>query len=277
MASRRPPGHRLWSRDASTIGRCGVVPPLSTLAMHRTTVPSTWVAARGGTRCGTQVADGETRHTGWSAERMREDVRAIADEMHASSISVVGVGVDRLAATASEAAERGLHVWLQPRLADAPRREILDHLAETGEHAERLRRSGAAVHLSVGCEFALLVPGIVPGDDAVERVANLIAGRYDPVRRGAGRRGRLGPVRHRQRQLLLVVRAPGIVRAGAREVPALAQARVRLRVRLVHLPRRAGARRSGLGRRRRRTRSSPPTCPTGPAPPSTSTPPATAS
>jgi hypothetical protein len=96
-------------------------------------------------------------------------------------VSVFGDGVDRLTATASEAVERGLHVWLQPRLGDVPERDILDHLAETGRAAERLRRQGAKIHLSVGCEFALFVPGIVPGADAVERVENLLAGNYDPV------------------------------------------------------------------------------------------------
>jgi hypothetical protein len=36
------------------------------------------------------------------------------------------------------------------------------------------------VHLSVGCEFVLFVPGIVPGDSAVERIKNLTSGNFDP-------------------------------------------------------------------------------------------------
>ena len=126
-----------------------------------------------------EVADGETPQTGWNERRMRADMKAIKQELHANAVSVYGDGVDRLKATSSEAAERGLKVWLQPRLADRPRREILDHLAETGAHAERLRRQGADVHLSVGCEFYLFVPGIVPGADALERVENLQNGNYD--------------------------------------------------------------------------------------------------
>ena len=127
-----------------------------------------------------EVADGETPHTGWNAVRMREDMRVIDEDLHASSVSVFGDGISRLEATSSEAAERGLHVWLQPRLADVPQPDILDHLAETGRHAERLRRQGARVHLSVGCEFVLFVPGIVPGGTAVERIRNLTEGNYDP-------------------------------------------------------------------------------------------------
>ncbi|EST36033.1 hypothetical protein M878_03455 [Streptomyces roseochromogenus subsp. oscitans DS 12.976] len=61
------------------------------------------------------------------------------------------------------------------------RKDILEHLAETGRFAERLRRHGAAVDLSVGCGFWLFVPGIVPGADVLERVRNLLDGRVDPV------------------------------------------------------------------------------------------------
>ncbi len=110
------------------------------------------------------VGAGETPGTAWSAHRMRADVRAIRDDLHADTIDVTGDGVERLTATAAEAAERGLHVWLQPTLGDAPQRDILEHLAETGRFAERLRRQGASVDLSVGCEFWLFVPGILPGE-----------------------------------------------------------------------------------------------------------------
>jgi len=110
---------------------------------------------------------------------MRADLRAIASALHADAVQVTGDGVERLRATATQAAESGLHVWLQPTLGDRPVPEILDHLAETGRHAERMRRNGAGVDLSIGCEFWLFVPGIVPGDNATERIQNLLAGNYD--------------------------------------------------------------------------------------------------
>lgn len=127
------------------------------------------------------LGDGETPGTAWSARRMRHDLKAIARDLHANSVKVTGDGVDRLNATASEAVERGLHVWLEPTLSDHPQPETLDHLAETGRHAERLRRQGADVHLSVGCEFWLLVPGIVPGETVLDRIKNLQDGNFDPV------------------------------------------------------------------------------------------------
>lgn len=125
------------------------------------------------------VGAGETPGTAWSARRMRADVRAIRDELHADTIDVTGDGVERLTATAAEAAERGLHVWFQPTLGDVPERDILEHLAECGRFAERLRRQGASVELSVGCEFWLFVPGIVPGGTVLERIENLKNGTVD--------------------------------------------------------------------------------------------------
>lgn len=128
------------------------------------------------------VSEGETPATTWSATRMRRDIRVIRHELQANAVKVTGSGVARLAATAVEAAERGLHVWLEPTLGDLPAPQILDHLAETGRCAERLRRQGAGVHLSVGCEFLLYVPGIVPGDNVLERIENLLSGNFDPER-----------------------------------------------------------------------------------------------
>ncbi|GAA3917064.1 hypothetical protein GCM10023084_80100 [Streptomyces lacrimifluminis] len=125
------------------------------------------------------LVDGETPVTGFSPARMRADIRTIRDDLHANSVEVTGDGVERLNATASEVAERGMHVWLQPTLGDVPERDILEHLAETGRHAERLRRQGASVEFSVGCEFWLFVPGIVPGDTVLDRIENLLNGTVD--------------------------------------------------------------------------------------------------
>ena len=106
---------------------------------------------------------------------MRGDIRAIADDLHADTVEVTGDGVERLNATASEVAGRGLHVWLQPTLGDVPERDILEHLAEAGRHGERLRKQGARVTLAVGCEFWLFVPGA----DVFERIDNLEKGNFD--------------------------------------------------------------------------------------------------
>ncbi|MFE0255229.1 abortive phage infection protein [Streptomyces sp. NPDC059010] len=125
------------------------------------------------------LGEGETPGTAWSAARMRRDVRVIRDQLHADTLDVTGDGVERLTATAAEAAERGLHVWLQPTLGDIPERDILESIAECGRFAERLRRQGASVDFSVGCEFWLFVPGIVPGETVLDRIENLQKGTVD--------------------------------------------------------------------------------------------------
>ncbi|WP_320670945.1 abortive phage infection protein [Patulibacter defluvii] len=165
---------------AAGLGLAGLAAPAAAAESRRARSaaprPRRGVPLRG---VGYEVADGETPQTSWSAERMRGDLRAIADDLRATSVSVFGDGVERLTATATAAVERGLHVWLQPRLGDRPPRQILDHLGEVGRQARELRRQGARVTLSVGAEFVLFVPGIVPGADALERVAVLRSGRFD--------------------------------------------------------------------------------------------------
>lgn len=188
MSNEHSTGRRRFLAGAGALGAAAVAGGAGTAFADAPKAPS---GGRPGLRhrgvC-YAVESGETPATGWNAARMRADMRAIAGDLHASTVVVLGDGVERLAATAEEAAERGLHVWLQPRLADRPHAEILDHLAETGRRAERMRRQGARVHLSVGCEFILFVPGIVPGDNALERIENIMNGDYDP--REAARRQR---------------------------------------------------------------------------------------
>ncbi|MEV8591511.1 abortive phage infection protein [Streptomyces sp. NPDC052012] len=167
---------------AAAVGLAGAAGPAGRAGAATTRAAATGSTSRRGLRrhgVVYTVGAGETPGTEWSARRMRADVRAIRDDLHADTLDVTGDGVERLTATAAEAAERGLHVWLQPTLGDVPQRDILEHLAETGRFAERLRRHGASVELSVGCEFWLFVPGIIPGETAVERIENIQNGTVD--------------------------------------------------------------------------------------------------
>lgn len=111
----------------------------------------------------------------WSTARMREELSLISDQLNANSVTVYGSDLDRLAETAAAAAERGLHVWLQPRLVDRPAAEILDHLAEAARLAESLRRDGFPIGLTVGAVHAVFTPGLVPGDRYHDRMANVYA------------------------------------------------------------------------------------------------------
>ena len=176
------------AKKTKGINRAQFLAGAAALGVAATVLPARPAAATGRTRGLTHrgvvytVGEGETPGTAWSATRMRRDIRAVRDDLHADTVDVTGDGVERLTATAAEAAERGLHVWLQPTLADAPQRDTLEHLAECGRFAERLRRQGASVDFSVGCEFWLLVPGIVPGATVLDRVRNMLNGTFDPVK-----------------------------------------------------------------------------------------------
>ncbi len=109
----------------------------------------------------------------WSAERMREEIAAIAGPLHCNSVTIYGSDFARLTETVTEAADRGLHVWLQPRLVDRAQEEILDHLAEGARIAESFRRQGAAIRYSIGCTHPIGTPGIIPGERYHDRMANL--------------------------------------------------------------------------------------------------------
>ncbi|SHF82465.1 hypothetical protein [Streptoalloteichus hindustanus] len=110
----------------------------------------------------------------WSRALMEQEINTIRHGLRCDSLVVFGSDVGRLTDTATAALERGMRVFVQPRLYDHPQPEILDHLAETARAVERLRRRcGDRVVLVVGCEFFLFVPGIVPGATFLDRIANL--------------------------------------------------------------------------------------------------------
>jgi hypothetical protein len=86
------------------------------------------------------AASGELSREVWQTDWLEREIMTIRDELHCTSILVLGTDHDRLRAAATAAAEHGLDVWVQPRLVDAPRTELLDHMAEAARTAEELRR-----------------------------------------------------------------------------------------------------------------------------------------
>jgi hypothetical protein len=127
------------------------------------------------TGCNFATGQGSISRLAWSTEQMRAEIDAIADGLHANSVTVFGTDLGRLAETVAAAVERGLHVWLQPRLVDRPQEETLDHLADGARLAESFRRQGADIRYSIGCVHYVMTPGIVPGEKYHERMANMFA------------------------------------------------------------------------------------------------------
>lgn len=126
---------------------------------------------------GTNFATGQgsLSRMAWSTPQMLSEISLISDQLNCNSVTIYGSELDRLAETAKAAAERDLHVWLQPRLVDRPQNEILEHLAEAARLGESLRKQGARVTLTVGAVHLVFTPGIIGGDQYHERMANVYA------------------------------------------------------------------------------------------------------
>ncbi|HEV2374412.1 MAG TPA: hypothetical protein VGS19_19910 [Streptosporangiaceae bacterium] len=122
-----------------------------------------------------ETGQGPLSRSVWSTSQMLEEVSAISDQLNCNSITVYGSDFARLAETAQAALDRGMHVWLQPRLADRPQADVLDHVAEGARLAESLRRQGGQIGLTIGAVHLIFTPGIVAGGQYHERMANVYA------------------------------------------------------------------------------------------------------
>ena len=106
---------------------------------------------------------------------LRRDMDVIAAELHCNAVQLYGSDVDRLMVAASMALDRGLSVWIQPRLIGAGPADQLDHLRQVARAAEWLRRRFDRVTVSVGAELSLFMSGIVEGRTVADRMEQLLA------------------------------------------------------------------------------------------------------
>lgn len=118
------------------------------------------------------TGQGQLSRTVWTTRGMKDELSAISDQLNCNSITIYGSDLGRLEQAATFAAGQDLHVWLQPRLVDAKPSEILEHLAEAAQLAESMRKQGANINLTVGAVHLIFTPGIVPGEQYHERMAN---------------------------------------------------------------------------------------------------------
>ena len=63
-------------------------------------------------------------------------MRVIRDQLHCNAISISGTNIQRLEQAATAAFSQGLQVWMQPRLFDATKQEMLTYLGEVTTTAE---------------------------------------------------------------------------------------------------------------------------------------------
>lgn len=111
-------------------------------------------------------------------DRLRDDLRAIRDDLACTAVMIIGGDPEHLADAAGAVVDAGMDVWIRPHVPDRPWDELLDHLETVGRAAERLRRRAPGrVTLLVGSEFSHTAPGIVPGRWSYLRLMTIIRAR----------------------------------------------------------------------------------------------------
>lgn len=96
-----------------------------------------------------------------TAER---ELQIIRDDLHCSSVRLIGRDIDRLVQVAERALAVGLEVWLSPALWGQTADETLGYHVSAAERAERLRQKYPdRFVLVLGSELTIFMYGIVPG------------------------------------------------------------------------------------------------------------------
>ena len=107
-------------------------------------------------------------------DRVKREMQIIHDDLHCTTVRVIGGNPDRLEVAATYAADAGLEVWFCPFTLDRTTDELLSLFADCAERAERLRQlGGIEVVFVTGAELTLLAKGFLPGDTFHERLALL--------------------------------------------------------------------------------------------------------
>ncbi|MGC1210277.1 MAG: hypothetical protein WA890_03275 [Micromonospora sp.] len=122
---------------------------------------------------GVEMLPGRPSRPVFDPDQVRDDLRVIADELHANAVRLIGENLERLRLAAEAAAQAGLAVWLSPALPDATSAAARVQLASCAEFGERLRARGAEVVLVAGWEATLFMRGIVDGATAADRTATM--------------------------------------------------------------------------------------------------------
>lgn len=119
------------------------------------------------------IKGGVTRET-LPADTVEREMRVISRELHCNAVRITGKDIGRLNMAAQLAAEQGLDVWLSPMFHDADEQETFDGVIRAACVCEELRkRHDVRVVLVIGCELSIFMAGLIPGNDALERLAVL--------------------------------------------------------------------------------------------------------
>ena len=124
---------------------------------------------------GTNYWPGQLSRQIWNRTVVHEEMRVIRHQLHCNAISISGTNIQRLEQAATAAFGQGLQVWMQPRLFEANKQDMLAYLGEIAAMAETLRHRHGKLVLNVGCELSMFTQGFVEGRNFQERMATLYA------------------------------------------------------------------------------------------------------
>jgi hypothetical protein len=123
------------------------------------------------------VLRGQNSRELFEPEQVERDLTVIRDDLHCTTVRIMGGDPGRIETAARYAAQLGLEVWFSPYPLDLTTDEMLDLFAECADRAERLRTSGTEVVFVTGAELSLMALGFLPGANTEERVAALLSNR----------------------------------------------------------------------------------------------------
>lgn len=118
-----------------------------------------------------RVFSGMPMRPDFDIQTARRELQIIKDDLHCNTVKIQGHGISRLIATAENALELGLGVWLSPELFDKTPEETLAYLKQAATVAEKLRQQWPDIVLSVGTELSAFMQGILPGNTVAERLS----------------------------------------------------------------------------------------------------------
>lgn len=124
------------------------------------------------------ISAGTTTREPFDPKIVKREMQIIHDDLHCTAVRITGGFPDRLEVAATYAAEAGLEIWFCPFTNNLTNEGLLELLADCAVRAERVRERGAEVVFMTGSELSIMNSGFLPGDNLVDRMAQLA----DPLR-----------------------------------------------------------------------------------------------
>ena len=114
---------------------------------------------------------------------VHREIEILRNDLHCNAVRICGADIDRLVASAEDALNQGLEVWLAPEMWNKTPETTFSYLVKVAKECEKLRaRYPNKLVLIMDSELSLFMRGIIPGRTFLQRLKNAFKG--DFVRSG---------------------------------------------------------------------------------------------